>query len=70
MLMDYENTCYLCNDVFTHKRYCNRDGELKIVVHCRRCRIALRRRRRILEMLTEIEWEIYGLGHHPEYFRQ
>lgn len=61
--------CYLCGNYFKHKRRMSKhDNEVTLITNCARCRAALRRKRSLEEKLLEVEWMIFGLEYHTEYF--
>ena len=68
-IISENNKCYLCGNCFKHKRRVSKhDHEVTLFVHCARCRVALRRKRLLEEKMLDVEWLIFGLEYHTEYF--
>ena len=69
MEITIDDTCYLCQRYFKHKRrVVGDDNEIEIVVHCKRCRAVFRRKKILEQKLLDVEWILFGLQHHTDYF--
>ena len=70
ILNDEDNSCCLCKRFFKHKRrvISRVDNEVILIRHCLRCRKVLARKRVLEDKLLDVEWTIFGLEYHPDYF--